>query len=212
MLAVASSSLAVIVSLASHCSSAPASIGLAFVGDGASRIASGVLTEARRVWSSYGVPIGRVGGGESFGVMVHVRTSDAVSGAAPDGRALGSIEFHDGVPDPDVVLYPARAWTFICQTVGVEANSWPAAYRALVLDRVLGRALAHELGHYLLQTRMHSQNGLMRATQSIADLMSPDPSLVLLAGADVARLTRRNNCAAPDISPGGNDRFSGADK
>ena len=49
-------------------------------------------------------------------------------------------------------------------------REWPTILRHVVLGRVLGRALAHEIGHFLLRSRGHSQIGLMRANQSIADL------------------------------------------
>jgi hypothetical protein len=45
---------------------------------------------------------------------------------------------------------------------------------------VLGRALAHEIGHYLLGTREHSTSGLMRAAPRIDELMAVfDPKMVL---------------------------------
>jgi hypothetical protein len=50
------------------------------------------------------------------------------------------------------------------------------------MGRVLGRALAHEIGHYLLGTREHSRSGLMRAAQGIDELMAiADPKMVLSA-------------------------------
>jgi hypothetical protein len=42
------------------------------------------------------------------------------------------------------------------------------------MGRVLGRALAHEIGHYLLRSPDHSVTGLMRAQHSIAELMAED--------------------------------------
>ena len=39
---------------------------------------------------------------------------------------------------------------------------------------MLGRALAHEIGHYLLRTPGHSKSGLMRAAQTAADLIRDD--------------------------------------
>jgi hypothetical protein len=39
------------------------------------------------------------------------------------------------------------------------------------LGLVLGRVVAHEIGHYLLGTATHSRTGLMRATFESPDLM-----------------------------------------
>lgn len=212
MFAIASSSAAVIVSLAAHCPPAPLAVALTLVGDHATVVVSAALDEARRIWAPYGVAIRRVGDGGLTGVLVHVRMAPAPAGAAAGGQALGSIEFHDGAPDPDIHLYPGRAWTLICQSVGAEATGWPVSYRERVLGQVLGRALAHELGHFLLQTPMHSRTGLMRATQPMGDLISGDRSLLVLDAAAAAGLRLRNKCPAPDISPGERTRIPGAER
>src|SRR5262249_27666851 len=46
---------------------------------------------------------------------------------------------------------------------GVPFADLPEALGSVVLARALGRALAHEIGHYLLGTSAHSERGLMRA-------------------------------------------------
>lgn len=51
----------------------------------------------------------------------------------------------------------------------------PAALRARRLGTVLGRTVAHEMGHYLLNTSSHARRGLMRAridARDFADLRS----------------------------------------
>jgi hypothetical protein len=61
----------------------------------------------------------------------------------------------------------------IASTIGarriVDEGRWqlslePMAVRDHRLGLVLGRAVAHEIGHYLLQTNTHARQGLMRAT------------------------------------------------
>src|SRR5262249_59808629 len=47
----------------------------------------------------------------------------------------------------------------------------PAAMAEILLGRALGRALAHEIGHFLLDTREHSTHGLMRAEFTPLDLL-----------------------------------------
>ncbi|HKB11332.1 MAG TPA: hypothetical protein VKD69_11775 [Vicinamibacterales bacterium] len=47
----------------------------------------------------------------------------------------------------------------------------PAAMAETFLGRALGRALAHEIGHYLLGTREHSAHGLMRPRFTPQDLL-----------------------------------------
>jgi hypothetical protein len=42
-----------------------------------------------------------------------------------------------------------------------------------LIGQVLGRAIAHELGHYMLASAEHAPIGLMRATHSIDSMLSP---------------------------------------
>jgi len=59
---------------------------------------------------------------------------------------------------------------------------------------VLGRAVAHEIGHYLLQTNTHASRGLMRATidaREFADLRSGTFRLDEEAESHLARVAAR---------------------
>ncbi|HTL45058.1 MAG TPA: hypothetical protein VL262_12025 [Vicinamibacterales bacterium] len=194
MFALTSSALAIVATVASHCPTAPSAIALAVVGQ-RTPIAVGAADEAARLWAPYGVSIETLGSVGVHGMLVHVRFAAPPDGSS-DARALGTIEFHDGVPDPDVTLYPQRAWTLIVRTVGPAANGWPLSYRDQVLGRVLGRALAHELGHFLLQMPAHTVNGLMRAVQPIVNLMDGTRSAFTLSADEIAVLQARNRCGS----------------
>jgi hypothetical protein len=61
-------------------------------------------------------------------------------------------------------------------------------FRDQMQGRVLGRALAHEIGHYLLRSRNHSPAGLMRALQPASDLVAPDRRLFRLSADEATRL------------------------
>jgi hypothetical protein len=50
--------------------------------------------------------------------------------------------------------------------------SLPKALGDILLARALGRALAHEIGHYLLGTADHTPHGLMRASFAPQDLLA----------------------------------------
>ncbi len=43
-------------------------------------------------------------------------------------------------------------------------DQWPTSTWTELVPRVLGRALAHEIGHYVLQSRDHARTGLMAAS------------------------------------------------
>jgi hypothetical protein len=54
---------------------------------------------------------------------------------------------------------------------GHPFDTLPTALADMLLARALGRALAHEIGHYLLGTAEHSAHGLMRASFAPQDLL-----------------------------------------
>jgi hypothetical protein len=64
----------------------------------------------------------------------------------------------------------------------------PVAIHDAAVGRALGRALAHEIGHFLLRTRQHSPTGLMQAMHSISALIGTDRRPFVLSADDVARL------------------------
>jgi hypothetical protein len=192
--ALTSSALAIVATLTSPCPAAPSAIALAVAGQ-RTAVAVGAADEAARLWAPYGVSIETLGSVGVHGILVHVRLAAPRDGES-DASALGTIEFHDGVPDPDVTLYPQRAWTLIVRTAGSATSGWPLSYRDQVLGRVLGRALAHELGHFLLQMPAHTATGLMRAVQPIVSLMEATRSAFTLSADEIAVLQARSRCGS----------------
>jgi hypothetical protein len=174
-----SSTLIVIAAMWLGPPAAPLHIALAFDTGVSSAMEETVVEEAARVWAPYGVALDTTPAGPG---SITVRVS-VVGRPLPgvNGRALGSIPFELANPEPVISLYAETAADLLADAATAGGAHWPPAYRDLMLGRVLGRALAHEIGHYLLRSRGHSQTGLMRATQSIVDLMQAyDGRLVLL--------------------------------
>jgi len=56
---------------------------------------------------------------------------------------------------------------------------------------MIGRVIAHEIGHWLLGTRGHSATGLMRAVQGVSELAEPGRTSFRLDPGDVLRLKKR---------------------
>jgi hypothetical protein len=57
--------------------------------------------------------------------------------------------------------------------LGRPLSKWPRATREELIAQAIGRAAAHELGHYLLQSARHSDIGLMRPRFSPEELLGP---------------------------------------
>ena len=57
--------------------------------------------------------------------------------------------------------------------VGI-VEQMPQSQRETLLARAMGRALAHELGHYLLASKVHTEHGLMKAVLTAVGAVSAE--------------------------------------
>jgi hypothetical protein len=98
---------------------------------------------------------------------------DGVSASA--GDALGWIHFIDGQPSHDAIVSLARARDLLNAAVwmGRAASEWPRDTYMRSLSQVIGRATAHEIGHYVLRTPTHASAGLMRPRLNAEDGLRP---------------------------------------
>ncbi|MEP7307405.1 MAG: hypothetical protein ABJA98_17995 [Acidobacteriota bacterium] len=156
------------------------------------RLAEAAMGEVTRVWAPYGVDVETLrpgDGGRHGAIRLAVKLADRPARQAA-AKALGSIQFLGDAPEPAIVLYQ-DAIEGVVSTVkifGRENREWPVALCHFILGRVLGRALAHEIGHFLLRSRQHSAAGLMRSDLAPADLVDPDRRPFALSVGDAARL------------------------
>jgi hypothetical protein len=99
--------------------------------------------------------------------------ADTVTAAG--GAELGVTHIVNGriLPFADVLCSAVR------QLVERDLRGVPIQGRDALLGRALGRVLAHELYHILVQTADHGNDGLSRQRQSSADLLVPHRSFVL---------------------------------
>jgi hypothetical protein len=79
----------------------------------------------------------------------------------------------------------------------------PKIVQRTFLARAISRAIAHELGHYLLASSAHTAHGLMRGKLTADDIMQPRPSGYRLERAQVQQLQRGALLARQD-EPGAN--------
>jgi hypothetical protein len=155
------------------------------------RTVARMVDEVQVIWSYLDVRIVPIGS---------TREDTAAAGAAPltvfleeqytpPGRSQGSVlaSLHPPASDCDGAL--ARVWVrnvrALVAAVHVDDTPFgnlPERLADLILGRALGRALAHEVGHYLLGTTHHAPRGLMRAQLVLTDLLeAPDPARYGLA-------------------------------
>jgi hypothetical protein len=129
---------------------------------------------------------------------LRITITDRVS-AFSDGASLGWIEFVDGHPSNLITVSTTAAEALM------RASRWnglPKTVQRTFLVRAMARAIAHELGHYLLASREHAARGLMRGQLTADDIMQPRRSSDRLDQAQVERLRRGELFAGTPVGDG----------
>ncbi len=105
-------------------------------------------------------------------VMIDDRRGTPRGAASP----IGWVNFVDDEPDGDIHVSHANAERFILTVGGIDGGTrrMTPAERFLHLGRTLGRALAHEIGHYLLKSKEHTTNGLMKGRRTVKEFIDSD--------------------------------------
>jgi hypothetical protein len=131
-----------------------------------------VRHEVEAIWTAQGVTIEWPG--EATAPRVRVVIDRPVPAFAPDSQQeqwhVAATRVIDGRVTPPICVSLDAA-----ERVVRAANppySAPAL-AGLMVPRVVGRAIAHELAHFLLNTRAHTLRGLLRARFTADDFVSP---------------------------------------
>ena len=170
----------------------PLPIELVFVGLPLhARVEAAALDEMRSIWAPHRVTL-RVAPRDTVmeqGVLrlAVVVTDERDSHLKPG--TLGAVRFRAGAPEPTILLFSDTIETLIDEApVMHHGSECPPAVREQMTGRMIGRALAHEIGHVLLRSRDHSRDGLMRATHRSSDLIAPERQGFALSVDDAKRV------------------------
>ena len=109
------------------------------------------------------------------------------------GLALGWIYFDESTPGHRIYVSYANVQQLMLESRGVigSQDRMPIFEREVLLSRALGRALAHELGHYFLASKAHTDRGLMKAHRTASEFFGPDERPFKLDGAQRSLITAR---------------------
>jgi hypothetical protein len=93
---------------------------------------------------------------------------------SPNVTPLAWILFEADAPQQEIYVSYANAATFMANSELVvgRLDNKTIAERETLMGRAMGRALAHEVGHYLLRSKAHAGKGLMRAMFTAAELFT----------------------------------------
>jgi hypothetical protein len=105
-------------------------------------------------------------------------------------RAAHEPHVRGAMPLGDALIEPL-ARTGVLATIYVDRVEFLAADSGIDAATLLGRAIAHELGHLLLATTAHSTRGLMRAKWSRAEIRRREEADWSFSGPDVAAIRAR---------------------
>jgi hypothetical protein len=159
-----------------------------------------MLQEADAIWRAHGVSIVAVtpeqAGPPAADARLVVTLARAPRAPAVAGRGerLGAILFdHEHVPATAITIDVAAVTATVAaaRVAGRRLDESPRAWREALIGRALGRVLAHEIGHYLLASRVHTLQGLMRAAFDADELLRPGRGGFAVSARDLPRLRTR---------------------
>lgn len=154
-----------------------------------------VVDVANRIWVAYGVSLQPQNDPEAVAIVLsNRRHSRDDSGPI----VLGTTLFTNGHATPYINVSLAAAQQVAAETDegGVPFDARPQVQREAIVVRILGVALAHEMGHYLLDTAGHSSAGLLQRGLPSRELARAEPSHLQLTAAQ-----RHLLCPAPGVRP-----------
>ena len=125
--------------------------------------------EVDRIWQPYGLTLcwtQRSNPCAGWGVRLTVAVADDLPTSPSLRPVVGRIQFYANGPSTDIALSVKAARGLVAQVdLGDRRlDQWPTNTWSERVPRVLGRALAHEIGHYVLHSRDHARTGLMVAS------------------------------------------------
>jgi hypothetical protein len=158
----------------------------------AASIRQGALAEAARIWDAHEIAIDPDDRSacDVIGPPPLLVAIDR-EGTAKADSSLGTIRFApDGTPESTITLYFDAVVRIATSSpfMGLHPSLWSTGLRDEIVARALGRALAHEIGHFLLRSPHHADSGLMRASQKGSTLGALNQRPFALNEPDRARL------------------------
>jgi hypothetical protein len=136
-----------------------------------------LMRNVRAIWKPYAdivfadtADLASDGYDDELQLVVSERPGSAKSGAA----ALGWITFlRPGRPENVVTVSVATARHLMSgeSWMGRRFDELPAVLRQQFVTRAISWSVAHEIGHYLLRTKEHSADGLMKGQLAALEVM-----------------------------------------
>jgi hypothetical protein len=155
-------------------------------------LVSRALAETDDIWRSSGLAFAwQRAPREAATASLHVVIGHDVRPALNGGLALGWIVFEDSKPEQEIYLSYSNARQLMVESPGVVGvvDRMPILERETLLARAMGRALAHEIGHYVLASKAHTLTGLMRSRVTATEFFGRDNRTFVLDNGQQSSIT-----------------------
>jgi hypothetical protein len=156
-----------------------------------------ILEVANTIWAPYGISVEATNSVDAITVVLSAGTMHGTVDAAP--IPVGDTLFTQGHATPYIHLWLGAA-ELLARNSEREGQPFimkPAVERNAILLRMLGVALAHELGHYLLDTSHHSSAGLLQSTMAAREMEQPNLAHLRLSRKELQMMCQRPDRAVP---------------
>ncbi len=175
------------------------------------KVVARILAEASEIWRPAGVTLEWHRGGR-LPRSLHVTIGHSAGRQTDDALPLAWIVFDDDTaPEREIYVSYGNVLTLMEHSRGVVGHleSMPRGEFEMLLSRAMGRALAHEIGHYLLASKAHTASGLMQTRRTAAELFASqrvrfeiDPGQRRQIAARVEQLMLAQRAASGTVSEG----------
>lgn len=146
------------------------------------------IAEVDAIWRDVDVTFEWHSDGAPF--SLHVELGDERGRDLGRQLPLAWIGFVDGIPDGEIYVSQANALALLEASTSLSRRvDLPKAAIDEYVGRALGRALAHEIGHYLFRSPVHDSSGVMATRRSTSELFGPDRGRFRLTSDERDRLT-----------------------
>ena len=154
-------------------------------------IEAAAIAEAGPIWAPVKVTIESIADDTDLNQQQVVQIVETPMSVRQSFRhELAEVRFTDGVPTACIGLYVDALHAMVDEMISIRFPRFqpPAPIGALIWGQVLGRVLAHEIGHYVLRSPHHERDGLMRAVHWTTEFSDPGSQAFRLTRWDVDRL------------------------
>lgn len=162
--------------------------------DISSTVVTRALAETDAIWRAAGIEfIWKREPAHSAAAALHVVIGHDQRPVREGALALGWIYFDESTPGQRLYISYANVQQLMRESAGVVGpqDRMPIFEREVLMSRAIGRALAHELGHYFLASKVHTSSGLMKAHRTATEFFGPDERPFKLDGAQRSFITAR---------------------